>query len=128
MSVIISSFAHVIIDLKLFAGFLLYQESHMIWHSYKNRNIYIYIYIYSIWTIAYQFYQKYTTHRNQYIDCILNIPFEWHLLDGMCVSFFYILEPLNLYDNSIKAACPKMEYKINIFTPRFFIKIFFLFI
>ena len=46
MSVIISSFAHVIIDLKLFAGFLLYQESHMIWHSYKNRNIYIYIYIY----------------------------------------------------------------------------------
>ena len=43
MSVIISSFAHVIIDLKLFAGFLLYQESHIIWHSYKNLDLYIYI-------------------------------------------------------------------------------------
>ena len=114
MSVIISSFAHVIIDLKLFTGFLFYQE------SYKLVRIFLYEYIFAIWTIVYKFYQKFTTYRNLYIDCTLNIPFEWHLLDGMCVSFFYIFEPLNLDDNSIKAACPKMEYKINIFTPRFF--------
>ena len=39
MAVIISSFAHVIIDLKSFTRFLFYQENHKIWHNYKNPDL-----------------------------------------------------------------------------------------
>ena len=113
MSVIISSFAHVIIDLKLFTRFLFYQEIHKV--------------------IRFGLFRiNFTKNILHTVICTL-IASETFRLNGIylivCVyHFFHILEPLNLYDDSIKAACPKMEYKINIFTPRFFIKTFFLFI